>query len=90
MESFTSIDFTSRDCKTNEHQSCKSLWNGLGIIVNCNCECHKKAAAVAHDMIIQDNRHGTERKALDLVKGPGANAKANESSFQEGTQNDYQ
>jgi len=49
LESFTSIDFTSRDCKTNEHQSCKSLWGGLGIIARCNCECHKRAAATVSD-----------------------------------------
>ena len=34
--------------------------------------------------------HSKKQKALDSVDGPAANAKGNKSSFQEGTQNDYQ
>ena len=81
MRSFTSVDFTSRECKTNKHQSCEREWNGFGIIVHCNCVCHKKIAVVSHDLTIQENRHRIEEEALEKVGEPVPNTFSNIQSL---------
>ena len=68
------VDFVSWHCKNNTHQNCYGKWKGLGFEVICGCRC-------GHNRLDQ---------TLASVEGPAANAKGNKSSFQEGTQNDYQ
>jgi hypothetical protein len=67
------FDFISKQCKGRLHQNCYGKWKGLGFEVICGCGC-------GH------NRLG---QTLASVEGPRANAKEDESSFQEGTQNGY-
>jgi hypothetical protein len=35
------IDFGSKQCKNNQHDSCYGSWTGLGFHILCNCICHK-------------------------------------------------
>ena len=36
------INFTSKYCKAETHVKCSSIWKGLGLVVFCDCPCHKK------------------------------------------------
>jgi len=66
------IDFRSKDCKSNRHQNCASKWNGFGFQIICSCKCH--------------NRKEEEQQALAEVVGPETNATV--SLTQEQTQDD--
>ena len=35
------IEFLSKDCKSQNHFSCSHQWEGFGFNVICNCECHR-------------------------------------------------
>jgi hypothetical protein len=35
-----SLDFLSRDCKSNKHHECIGRWDGLGLEIYCYCSCH--------------------------------------------------
>jgi hypothetical protein len=63
----TIIDFLSRDCKSQIHESCDGKWKGLGFEIICSCKCG----------------HGKNGQALDLVEGPAANAIDNVQSNSE-------
>jgi hypothetical protein len=43
------LDFESKNCKQNDHNSCASKWHGLGFDIICNCRCHKKEMALHLD-----------------------------------------
>ena len=43
------IDFRSKDCKSNRHQNCASKWNGFGFEIICSCECHESKKGVVLD-----------------------------------------
>ena len=62
------IDFLSKDCKSQLHESCHSKWEGLGFEIICNCKCG----------------HGKNGQALDLVGGLVANAIQNKKSSSQG------
>lgn len=36
------IDFTSKNCKSNNHFECAGKWEGLGLEVICVCHCEDK------------------------------------------------
>lgn len=36
------IDFLSKDCRNKVHSLCRVEWEGLGLNVLCECDCHKK------------------------------------------------
>ena len=62
------IDFRSKECKNNRHQNCASIWNGFGIEILCNCECHLNKKRVVLDETpqsaantLQDACHHTEK-----------------------------
>jgi len=42
----TIIDFTSKQCKQDQHQKCSNNWNGLGFEIICRCVCHNKKYTV--------------------------------------------
>jgi hypothetical protein len=52
------IDFLSRACKSQLHESCHGKWEGLGFEIICSCKCG----------------HSQNGQALDLVEGLGASA----------------
>jgi hypothetical protein len=64
----TIIDFLSRDCKSQLHESCHGKWEGIGFEIICSCKCG----------------HGKNGQALDLVEGPAANAIQNTKSSSQG------
>jgi hypothetical protein len=37
---------TTKNCKSNKHQSCAGNYTGLGISISCQCKCHKKKGQV--------------------------------------------
>jgi hypothetical protein len=45
----TIIDFLSRDCKSHQHESCHSKWEGLGFEIICSCKCHVSKKIVVLD-----------------------------------------
>jgi hypothetical protein len=45
----TIIDFLSRDCKSQLHESCHSKWEGLGFEIICSCKCHVSKKIVVLD-----------------------------------------
>jgi len=64
LTSDTSIDFLSRECRNNFHNSCHGKWEGLGFEIICSCKCG----------------HGKNGQALELVEEPVANAIHNAQS----------
>ena len=34
--------FRGKYCKSNNHTICDGSWNGLGISVLCECDCHRQ------------------------------------------------
>lgn len=36
----STIEFLSKDCKSQNHVNCCKVWAGIGIQVICNCGCH--------------------------------------------------
>jgi hypothetical protein len=66
------LEFRSKDCKNNNHQTCAGKWNGFGFEVYCSCSCHC---------------HHKKEKALESVGGPVTNAMYEvQSSFSGDTQ----
>ena len=45
--------FTGKYCKSNNHSICDGSWNGLGISVHCECDCHRqrKSALVLEEVV---------------------------------------
>jgi hypothetical protein len=42
MSARAELQFTSRACKQGgkHHPDCEGIWEGLGVLVMCECECH--------------------------------------------------
>lgn len=42
MSQRAEILFTSRDCRlgSGHHRDCAGIWEGPGVLVKCECECH--------------------------------------------------
>jgi hypothetical protein len=45
MSSTTALDFVSRDCRNETHNSCHGRWEGMGFEVICVCNCGHKLKA---------------------------------------------
>ena len=40
------LDFSSRFCRSDDHDKCLNKWQGLGFNVICKCGCHKEKNGV--------------------------------------------
>jgi hypothetical protein len=58
----TVIEFISRPCKNNLHQTCDGKWQGLGFEIICSCKCgHKREGnAILDNSTILRTSHGVE------------------------------
>ena len=59
-ESHPTIEFLSRDCKSNYHVKCCREWTGIGIKVICSCSCHNNNTSDDNDTM-QIRRHLNEQ-----------------------------
>ncbi len=50
------IDFTSKQCKQEQHKECSDNWNGFGFEIICICKCHKK------ELMLDENRNLSNTK----------------------------
>ena len=42
IEFHSTLEFLSKDCKSQNHSSCSHQWEGFGFNVICICNCHKE------------------------------------------------
>jgi hypothetical protein len=60
------IDFLSRDCKGNLHESCHGKWCGLSFEIYCYCDCHKNKALAE---VAQPRANATNVTHLQTASG---------------------
>ena len=54
----STIEFLSKDCKSENHINCCKIWAGIGVKVICSCTCHNNASDDSYTIHIR--RHPNE------------------------------
>ena len=62
------IDIFNEKCKNGNHSDCSGHWNGLGLMVGCNCVCHNNIIPSKNNDSINANKDWKNDK--NLSKSP--------------------